>query len=292
MANEKNFETNLQQLTGRFTRYMVSRVIDNPLNQLLELEVPTTIPENFTVEFNFYSIVDNSLVSSIVLDSNDDDVFSVTQLDYVDESNRKLLFIDFSNSEIPLEQGRYQLVVNFFTPEIGIYNEPPLVVTDISPSRREIELRLAPQYITTSSLNQVVNFASPQISSDWVLDAVRQIFNQPPSATSNNIPTDTTNLTFRITETFLPTDIIALINNPNTNGQFTSSIKTATQTLLNRAYGYATTSINVSRSTTYIDAYGPPVFTNKNLNILVSRSISQALSTLTSTQTLGSYNLL
>ncbi len=40
MANSYNYATNIQTLTGRYTKYMVSRVIDNPKNKLLELEVP------------------------------------------------------------------------------------------------------------------------------------------------------------------------------------------------------------------------------------------------------------
>lgn len=286
MAKTSNYETDIGQFTGRYTKFMVSRIIDNPLNQLLELEIPTTIPENFTVELNFYSLVDNSLISSLVLDSSDEKVFSAKSLIYSDEnqtsSNRRLLFIDFSNVQIPLVQGRYQVVFNFFIPEIGKYNEPQLMVMDISPSRKEVELRITPEYLTPTNINSLVDFGSPRIADDWVLDVARQIFNQPASATSNNVPTDNTNLTFDVVQTFLPQTIVSLINNPSTSTEFTNSVKSTTQLILDRAYGYATQSIAAS---------GSVVYTNARWNMLIQESINYAVATITTTQTLGGYNI-
>lgn len=261
---------------------MVSRVIDNPLDKLLELEVPTTIPEYFTVELSFYTLTDNSLIASLVLDSNDESVFTATTLVYTDTSIRRLLFVDFSKIDITLEQGRFQVVMNFFIPEIGTFSEPQLVLTDISPSRKEVEFSISPEYITTGSINKLVDFASPQISSQWVLDAVRQIFNQPASATSNNIPTDSTNLTFDIVEEFLPVSVVTLLNDENTSPIFTGSLKLTTQTILNNAYGFATQSILASSSVVYTDT---------KLNTLVSKSIAYGISTLNFNQYSGSYSL-
>lgn len=282
MANNSNFDTNIQALNGRYTRYMVSRVIDNPLDKLLELEVPTTIPEYFTVELSFYTLADNSLIASLVLDSNDESVFTATTMVYADTSIRRLLFVDFSKIDITLEQGRFQVVMNFFIPEIGTFSEPQLVLTDISPSRKEVEFSISPEYITTGSINKLVDFASPQISSQWVLDAVRQIFNQPASATSNNIPTDSTNLTFDIVEEFLPVSVVTLLNDENTSPIFTGSLKLTTQTILNNAYGFATQSILASSSVVYTDT---------KLNTLVSKSIAYGISTLNFNQYSGSYSL-
>lgn len=283
MANTRNFNTNTTTLDGRYTRYMVSRVIDNPSNKLLEVEVPTTIPEHFTVELNFYTLTNNSLITSLVLDSNDENVFEATTLVYTDTSYRRLLFIDFSKIDITLDQGRFEVVINFFVPEIGSFNEPQLMLTNISPSRKEVEFSISPEYLTTSSVGKLVNFALPQISSQWVLDAMRQIFNQSPSPTSPNIPTDNTNLTFDVVESFLPQSVVILINDPNTSPMFTSSIKLTTQTVLNAAYGFASQSIMASSSVVYTDAV---------LNQLVSRSIAYGLNTLNSTQAAGGYNII
>lgn len=253
MAKSYNYATNLLSSGTTTPRYRVSRIIDNPRNGLLETEIPSDIPETFTVEMLVYSLRDNSLITSILLDNQNEDIFSVKTLVYSDTSVRKILFIDFSSINLIIEEGRFQVVLNFFVPEIGSYNEPILMLTDTSPSRKEVELSLLPQYKTPENIRKLSNFASPQISSEWVDAALRQIFNQPSSSISNNIPTDTSSMTYKVVESFLPAEIVVLINNPNTSGEFTSSVKTSIQSILNFSYGFATQSIRETGSSAYTD---------------------------------------
>ena len=269
MANSYNYATNIQTLAGRYTKYMVSRVIDNPKNKLLELEVPAEIPEKFIVELMFYSLESSYLLSSIALTDEDTDVLKVTTLSYPDTSTRRLLFIDFSNLSINIEQGRIQLVLNFFVPEVGGFNKSKFSLTRISPSRKEVELSLLPQCITDDILEELKVFSSPQINSMWVLEALKYICNQTQSL-NPNLPTVTTPLSFDIIQSYLPLSQSIKLNDPLVSGQYTSSIKQSTQTILDNTYAYASESIkDMIRDNTR--------FTDTMLINIVSSSLGRAL---------------
>lgn len=272
MANSYNYATNIQSLAGRYTKYMVSRVIDNPKNKLLELEVPADIPEKFVVELMFYSLESSYLLSSIALTDEDTDVLKVTTLSYPDTSTRRLLFIDFSSLSINIEQGRIQLVLNFFVPEVGGFNQSKFSLTRISPSRKEVELSLIPQCITDDILEELKVFSSPQINSTWALKAMQYICNQTQSF-DKNIPTDQTPLSFDIVKQFLPPTVTAQLNNPNTSGIFTSSVQMSTQTLLNNTYNQASQSIQAQIAQNV-------VFTDTKLMEIFSASLGTAYTTL------------
>lgn len=268
MANTYNYATDITKLRGPYKKYMASRIIDNPKNKLLELEVPASVPENFVLEVMFYSVAENYLLSSVVLTSDDTEVITTTTLQYPDTSIRKLLFIDFSKFNINIEQGRLQIVINFFVPEVGGYDSSKFSITKISPSRQEIEMSLLPQCITPEIIEELRLFATPQINSTWVTDALRYVYNQTQSM-NPDIPTDKTPLSFDILQEFLPTDIKKLLNDPDTDSQFVEGVKNLSQQILNVAYGYATQSISTELST--------HVYTKERLNTIVSESIAYSI---------------
>lgn len=270
MAKLSNFETDINSLNRTYTKYMVSRIIDNPLNDLLEVELPTTIPEEFTVEMQFYSLSNNGLVRTIILTSSDTDVFTATKLSYADTSERTLLYVDFSKLSLVLDgqEGKFQVVLNFFIPEIGRYDEPILVLNTISPSRTEVELSLNRKYATEENVNILTNFATPQISSEWVLDAVKYICNQSIPENSQ-IPTDKTKISFDIISAFLPQTVQTQLSNPNISTEYTSSVKLSTQQLLDSTYAYATQSIQ-----TYMNQ--DAIFTDTLIVNILSSSLSSA----------------
>jgi hypothetical protein len=269
MPNRYNYTSNIANLNGRYTKYMVSRVIDNPQNTLLEVEMPPNIPQNFVLELSFYSLTENYLMSSVFLTSDDTDVVSVTTLRYVDTSIRRLLFIDFSKLNTNIEEGRLQLVINFFIPEVGAFDESKFTLTKISPSRKEIEMTLIPQCITIESIQELKTFASPQINSTWVLDALKYICNQTQSL-NTNLPTVTASLSFNIIQSYLPISQSNKINGTDVSGEYTASIKQATQELLNNTYAFASQSIR-SMITTQAR------FTETMLIDIVSSSLGQAV---------------
>lgn len=275
MANQQNYVTDIIDTATQYTKFTVSRIVDNPLNSLIQVEVPTDIPENFNVEINLYSLYDNLLVYNTTLTS-DSEVFSSQTFTYQDASYRRLLFFDFSKTDVNIIDGRFQAVFSFIVPTIGNGETSPLMVTTISPSRTEIQLQLMPEYQTSVSASQLTDFASPQITTNWVVDAMRQIFNQPASVTSNSIPTDRTNMSYQIVESFLPIDTVALLNDESTSTEFTSSVKQVIQLVLNSAYGHATESI--------VSLPNDTIYTLERLNGLVSESIVHGISSVTPSQ--------
>lgn len=245
MANTANYETNIARLKDTYKRYTVSRIIANPLDNLLELEIPALIPEKFFVEISLYSLANNNVVFNTTIDNQaDPSIFTVTTLQYSDGGSRRLIFIDFSKlpTVIEVPDGRFEVVLNFFVPEIGNQNTYPLILNTVSPSRTEIEVKLAPQYKTPQSASLLTTFASPQINAQWALDALKYICNQSQSL-NPNIPTEKTALTFDIVEQFLPTTTVTAINNPSALPIFTASIKDTTQAILNGTYRYASSSL-------------------------------------------------
>lgn len=278
MSKIRNYESNIFQLDSQYERYTVSRIVETPRDDLLQIEVPTQLPSNFFVEMHIYSYANNQLVfSTTTSDLQNSQIFSVTTLQYLQDSSiRRLLFIDFSKILQPFPDGRFELVINFFSPEIGNSLTKPLSLTTISPSRTEVELKLTPEYRTPQSASQLRNFALPQINSTWALEAVKYICNQSQSF-NPNIPTDKTPLTFDIIQEFLPVSESIKLNNPNVAGFYTQSIKVSTQTLLNSIYTRASASI--------VQYPVQTRFTNELLVSILSSSIGQAVAAQQSTTT-------
>lgn len=177
MANQQNYSTNISGLVNP-TKFNVSRIIGDMRDNLLEIEVPANIRVddyvNKFIELHVYSLADNQLIYSTVLDNSISDILKINTITYDDGSSRNLLFIDFSKvSTFDFPIGRYSVTLNFFSKEIGSYDDRPLVVNKISPSRKEVELLPNPENIVTA-----YNFVLPSIRADWVNDAMKQIFNQ------------------------------------------------------------------------------------------------------------------
>jgi hypothetical protein len=177
MANQQNYSTNISGLVNP-TKFNVSRIIGDMRDNLLEIEVSANIRVddyvNKFVELHVYSLADNQLIYSTVLDNSISDILKINTITYDDGSSRNLLFIDFSKvSTFDFPIGRYSVTLNFFSKEIGSYDDRPLVVNKISPSRKEVELLPNPENIVTA-----YNFVLPSIRADWVNDAMKQIFNQ------------------------------------------------------------------------------------------------------------------
>lgn len=266
MANQNNFKTDV---TLRSPKRLASRVFTNYLDNLLELQVPAMVPEQFDVEISLYSLSDNSLVYNSVFPSSEDGVFSIKALKYNDQSVRRMLFIDFSKTTIPFGgiTGRYQIVINFFAREVGNLTTQKLWLSQVSPSRTELELQVLPEYNDVTSSIELRNFAQPQINKLWVYDAIKQIFNQS-EGTASNIPTDRTSMTFDIVSSFLPNTVYAKVTGSTI---LSTKVENTTQNILNSAYKFATASIYTKIN------QGQERFTETDLVSIVSSSLSTAI---------------
>ena len=180
MANQKNFKTNINQVLQQYSKYTVSRVIGNKADDLLDMEVPADFSEALlenNIEINVYSLADNSLIFSDFIPNNSQAIRTET-LQYPDNTKRNLLYIDFSKlPELLLPVGQYEVTLNFFANEVGTYDDRILKINKISPSRKEVELKLT-DLAKQSTLEQ---FAIPRISVTWIEPVLKQIFNQPNS---------------------------------------------------------------------------------------------------------------
>ena len=90
-----------------------------------------TVPGKIRLISTIVSITDNILKSHIV-SYNDGTFKNYLQIDFTK------LFID---KNIVLIPGDYQVVINFFSDEIGSYTDRILSIAEITPSRKEVELQ-------------------------------------------------------------------------------------------------------------------------------------------------------
>lgn len=180
MANQTNYQSNIQQLADTYTRYTVSRIIANKKDDLLDMEIPADFSDALlenNIEVNLYSIADNSLIFSDVVKNVSGSIFTET-LQYQDNSSRKLLYIDFAKVPgLNLPSGEYSATLNFFADEIGAYDNRILKVNTISTSRTEVELKLT----DITQQTDLEQFAIPRIPAEFVKPILLQIFNQSGS---------------------------------------------------------------------------------------------------------------
>jgi len=177
MARQENFQTNITTALESFVKFTVSRVIAKKQDELLDMEVPADFLEALLdnyIELNLYSLADNSLIYSDVIQNANDAIYT-RKIQYADGSHRTLLFIDFYKAALEsVPAGEYSVTLNFFANEIGSSNKKILKVSRISPSRTEVELKLTDD----TALSSLSQFALPRIPSEFVVPVLQQIFNQ------------------------------------------------------------------------------------------------------------------
>jgi hypothetical protein len=178
MANQENFSTDIQAVSDSYTKFIVSRIIDNTQDTLLDMEVPAEFSDALlenNIEISLYSLADNSLIYSDVI-RNGEGIFTIA-LQYRDNSLRRLLFIDFSKLELDLPTGQYTVSLNFFADELGSSDERVLNITNISTSRTEVEMELTDVTLQPD----MEQFAIPRIPVNFIYPVLAQIFNQSGS---------------------------------------------------------------------------------------------------------------
>jgi hypothetical protein len=144
MPNQENFRTDLSQLT-QDTQF-VSRIIRLPQEGILLEELPGSFGYDFgdNVEMHFYTAQGNTLLLSTVVSVSEENIFKFHMVEYDDGSIQTYLRIDFTqlmeSKNVILLPGDYKMVLNFFSDEIGNYNNKKLYIQEISPSRTELQL--------------------------------------------------------------------------------------------------------------------------------------------------------
>jgi hypothetical protein len=143
MPNQENFRTNLSAIAD--PRYTASRIINVTDNFILNEEVPASFAFDIddVIEVHFYTTVGNQRVLSTTINPNDGIIKSHI-VSYQDNSYKNYIRIDFTklftDKNLILVPGDYRMVLNFFSGEIGTYENRKLNIDVISDSRTEVQL--------------------------------------------------------------------------------------------------------------------------------------------------------
>lgn len=142
MPNQSNFRSSLTQSDVRF---LASRIVRLPTEQILLEEVPASFGYDAedNVELHFYTARSNLLVTSIITKLSEE-IVKLHIVGYDDGTYKTYLQIDFTkllvDKNTTIVPGDYKVSINFFSDEIGSYDNPILAISEISPSRTEIEV--------------------------------------------------------------------------------------------------------------------------------------------------------
>lgn len=143
MPNQENFRTNLSSITD--PRYTASRIISVTDNFILNEEVPASFAfdKDDVIEVHFYTTVGNQRILSTTINVNDAIIKSHI-VSYEDNSYKNYIRIDFTqlfvDKNLVLVPGDYRMVLNFFSGEIGTYENRKLNIDVISDSRTEVQV--------------------------------------------------------------------------------------------------------------------------------------------------------
>lgn len=143
MPNQNNFRTNI--ISQPEPRFSASRIVKNPSESILYEELPASFgfDKEDTLELHFYTIPGNQLILSTTV-RLDENIVKSHIVAYDDNTYKNYLRIDFTklfvDKNLVLIPGDYRLSINFFSDEIGSYDNRKLTVDVISPSRTELQV--------------------------------------------------------------------------------------------------------------------------------------------------------
>jgi hypothetical protein len=183
MPNQTNFKSDV--ISNRDSRFVASRIINEESEELLFEIIPASIgyESSDNIELHFYSVPGNTLYLSTVIRADEDDILKSHIVLYEDESYKNYIKIDFSRlfvkKNISLIPGDYKITINFFTDEIGSYNDRKLYVDRISNSRTEVQVAyFNPRDLDKVSLNinELREFVLPSFSKPVAVGVAEKIF--------------------------------------------------------------------------------------------------------------------
>jgi hypothetical protein len=182
MPNQNNYRTNLTTKTD--PRFIVSRIINIPDATILNEEVPASFgfDRDDTAEIHFYTATSNQLILSTIVTLNDSIIKSQV-VRYNDNTYKNYLRIDFTklfvDKELVLIPGDYRMVLNFFSNEIGSYNDRILNIDVISDSRTEVQVSFnntTDEVIASQNLYLVKEFVEKGFNRSDAVGVAEKIF--------------------------------------------------------------------------------------------------------------------
>ncbi len=182
MPNQNNYRTNLTTKTD--PRFIVSRIINIPDANILNEEVPASFgfDKDDTIEVHFYTATTDQLILSTVVTLNDDIIKSQI-VRYSDTTYKNYLRIDFTklfvDKDLVLIPGDYRMVLNFFSNEIGSYNQRILNIDTISDSRTEVQVSFnntTDEVIASQNLYLIKEFVEKAFNKSDAVGVAQKIF--------------------------------------------------------------------------------------------------------------------
>jgi hypothetical protein len=182
MPNQSNFRSDVTTATSG--RYTASRIVSVDDNFILNEELPASFgfDNEDNIEIHFYSIPDNELILSTVVNINDGMLKSHI-VSYVDDTFKNYIRIDFTklfiDKNLILAPNDYLVTLNFFSDEIGSYDDRILTLQTISPSRTEVELifnNITDEVARETALKSLKEFIEPAFNKPDAVGVAEKIF--------------------------------------------------------------------------------------------------------------------
>lgn len=186
MPNQDNFRSDITKQTE--LTFFPSRIIneeDPDDADVLLQEIPASFAysESDVIEVHFYTLSTNTLILSTTISVNDPDVLKSHIVRYADGTFKTYIRVDFSQlfalKNLILIPGEYKVVFNLFSNEIGNYDSRDLYITDISPSKLEVQVGFVSSptpSVQNKNIDDVNNFVYKYFTKAIAIGVAQKIF--------------------------------------------------------------------------------------------------------------------
>lgn len=182
MPNQTNYRSDVTNTTE--IRYTASRIISAGDEFILLEEVPASFAfdNDDVIEVHFYNIPDNELVLSTTITLNEG-LLKSHIVSYADDTFKNYIRIDFTklfiDKNLVLAPNDYKMVLNFFSNEIGSYDNRILSLQVISDSRTEAQLvfnNTSDEVVAKENTTLSKEFVEPSLNKPDAVGAAEKIF--------------------------------------------------------------------------------------------------------------------
>lgn len=182
MPNQENFRSDVINITE--TRFTASRIVSVGDEFILLEEVPASFAfdRDDVIEVHFYSIPEDQLILSTTINLNEG-ILKSHIVSYSDNTFKNYIRIDFTklfvDKNLILAPSDYRMVLNFFSNEIGSYDNKILTLQTISNSRTEVQLlfnNTIDEVIRAENLKLLKEFIEPSLTKPDSVGAAEKIF--------------------------------------------------------------------------------------------------------------------
>lgn len=182
MPNQANFRSDITTTTDpRFTASRIVRSSDE-LILLEEVAASFAFDKDDVVEIHFYTVPENQRILSTITTISDG-ILKSHIVSYADNTYKNYIRIDltklFKDKNLVLIPGDYKMVLNFFSNEVGTYDNRKLTINEISPSRTEVELVFndtIDEVYRQENLNLLREFVEPSFNKTDAVGVAEKIF--------------------------------------------------------------------------------------------------------------------